>query len=326
MSKGSGKVERRIIELFVDASPDGQDRPYTVAELAALVFGTDALTRPQRLSVKRAARSAIARAMHIDRHARALESEAWDATVIKFGREPRKGDDDTFFTMLALHPSRIAARRIRRKAETENHLVHWHETLHADGSVVFHYYDHPVRCWAVTIARLGVQFFEAEIVAIGRRRFSVIYQGVRCSLDRDKAALYGAWWRGVCFTTRQDGYAADSFWKRWHDQFGRLEPLRLPLDLARQMLGIVGNYTREQVITAFRKLAMKLHPDHGGDAEMFRKLIEARDLLLSLIGTKADPVKDKKPTFYPSGTKIVYRVWRPGGPRRIGTRGARLLA
>ena len=53
---------------------------------------------------------------------------------------------------------------------------------------------------------------------------------------------------------------------------------------------------------------------HGGDAEMFRQLVEARDLLLSLIGSKPEP----PPKFYPSGVRIGYRRWRPAnGSRRI---------
>jgi len=29
--------------------------------------------------------------------------------------------------------------------------------------------------------------------------------------------------------------------------------------------------------TAFKKLAFAFHPDHGGDAEMFHRLMKARD-------------------------------------------------
>jgi DnaJ domain len=116
----------------------------------------------------------------------------------------------------------------------------------------------------------------------------VRYQRVRCPLDRDKLAHYGAWWRGVCFVSRQDGGAAGFFWAQWQERFGHLEPLRMPLDQARQLLGVSENYSREEVIKAFRKLALKHHPDHGGDADMLRKLVEARDLLLALIGTKAE--------------------------------------
>ena len=189
---------------------------------------------------------------------------------------------------------------------------------------MFHYWTRPVRVWAVTVARSGVEWFEATIEEITRHRVSVRYQGVRCPLNRGTLKWNGAWWRGVCFVSRQDGRAAGMFWCRWQDQFGRLEPLRMPLDAARQLLGVPENYSRDDVIRAFRKIALKHHPDHGGDADVFRKLVEARDLLLALIGAKAEPVK--APDFYRSGAKIVYRVWRPSGTSRIGGGSRRLVA
>jgi len=47
---------------------------------------------------------------------------------------------------------------------------------------------------------------------------------------------------------------------------------------------------------------------------MFRRLVEARDRLLTAIGTSAAP--PKMPTYYPSGTTIVYRSVR-GSQRRL---------
>jgi hypothetical protein len=40
-------------------------------------------------------------------------------------------------------------------------------------------------------------------------------------------------------------------------------------------------YTHDEVIAAFRHLAKRAHPDHGGTAEVFRRLVEARDGLLA---------------------------------------------
>jgi DnaJ homolog subfamily C member 19 len=63
--------------------------------------------------------------------------------------------------------------------------------------------------------------------------------------------------------------------------------MRMPLDEARQLLGLPLNYTREDVIAAFRRAVKKAHPDLGGTAEMFHKLVEARDRLLAALGTSA---------------------------------------
>ncbi len=113
-------------------------------------------------------------------------------------------------------------------------------------------------------------------------------------------------------------------WEQWQTDFGHLEPLHMPLDQACQMLGVPANYSREDVVKAFRRLALKHHPDHGGDAGAFQKLTEARNLLLSLIGMKAERVKE--PAFRARGVKTIYTTWRPTSPRRIGNRGGRLLA
>jgi hypothetical protein len=61
-------------------------------------------------------------------------------------------------------------------------------------------------------------------------------------------------------------------------------------------LGIFGIYTRDDVIKAFRKWALLMHPDHGGNAETFRRLVAARDLLLlSLERAHLHPVPPAPP-------------------------------
>jgi hypothetical protein len=59
----------------------------------------------------------------------------------------------------------------------------------------------------------------------------------------------------------------------------------------------------------------KAHPDLGGTAEMFRKLVEARDRLLAALGTSAPP--PKMPAYYASGSVIRYRTVR-SSTRRLG--------
>lgn len=53
------------------------------------------------------------------------------------------------------------------------------------------------------------------------------------------------------------------------------------------MLGVPEDYTRDDVISAFRRKAKLAHPDLGGTAEIFRQFAEARDPLLAAIGIKA---------------------------------------
>jgi hypothetical protein len=79
---------------------------------------------------------------------------------------------------------------------------------------------------------------------------------------------------------------------------------------------VPANYTREDIIAAFRREVMKAHPDRGGTVEQFRLLVEARDRLLNSIGTSAAQLRE--PTFAPKGVKLRYR------PVSLATRQARL--
>jgi hypothetical protein len=46
------------------------------------------------------------------------------------------------------------------------------------------------------------------------------------------------------------------------------------------VLGLGAKFTREDVMRAFRQQAQKYHPDKGGDPDIFRRLVEARDRAL----------------------------------------------
>lgn len=60
------------------------------------------------------------------------------------------------------------------------------------------------------------------------------------------------------------------------------------------VLGVSKDATQEEITKAYRKLALKHHPDRGGDAEEFKKINEANEIL-------SDPVKrrnyDNPPLF-----------------------------
>jgi len=46
-----------------------------------------------------------------------------------------------------------------------------------------------------------------------------------------------------------------------------------------QILGVPENADEETIKKAFRELAKKYHPDRGGDAEKFKKIVEAYRVL-----------------------------------------------
>jgi hypothetical protein len=94
--------------------------------------------------------------------------------------------------------------------------------------------------------------------------------------------------------------------------------MQMPLAEAMELLGIPADYTRDDVIAGFRQAVKRAHPDVGGTAEMFRKLVKARDRLLAALGTKAP--KPKMPEYHPKGATIVYRSGRaslPSTTRRL---------
>jgi hypothetical protein len=59
---------------------------------------------------------------------------------------------------------------------------------------------------------------------------------------------------------------------------------RLPEPIASPelvVLGLKARATRDQIVSAYRRLAMKHHPDRGGDPEEFKKVTEAYERALS---------------------------------------------
>ncbi len=94
----------------------------------------------------------------------------------------------------------------------------------------------------------------------------------------------------------------------------------MPLAEAIALLGVPANFTDDDILAAFRREAKKAHPDVGGTAEQFRRLVEARDRLLASIGSSAP--EPKMPAYAPKGVQIVYRSARVGTQRRLS--GSRL--
>jgi hypothetical protein len=95
--------------------------------------------------------------------------------------------------------------------------------------------------------------------------------------------------------------------------------MQMPLADAIKLLGVPNNFTKDDVIAAFRREAKKAHPDLGGTAEMFQALVKARDRLLAALGTSESA--PKPPAYAAKGATFVYRPVRSSGRARIGATG-----
>jgi hypothetical protein len=162
---------------------------------------------------------------------------------------------------------------------------------------------------------------------ITKRNVMVRYRGQIARLDRDRLWHWWAFWRAVRFVSSRTGRIAaaldEVWWKRYGTAGTPPPAMQMPLEQARLLLGLAADYTREDVLTAFRRKAKAAHPDVGGTAEQFRILLEARDRLLAALGTSAPP--PKPPDYAPKGVQVVYRVGRStSGQRRLGSGTRRL--
>jgi hypothetical protein len=50
---------------------------------------------------------------------------------------------------------------------------------------------------------------------------------------------------------------------------------------ARQLLGVNNNASKEEILQSFKKLMLKVHPDHGGTSYLANKIIQAKKVLLN---------------------------------------------
>jgi hypothetical protein len=178
-----------------------------------------------------------------------------------------------------------------------------------NGRLYFHPPDVPIQVWAVSIGPGGITWTDTKITKVTTRNVMVRYAKATARLDREKLWRWWAWWRGVMFVSSRTGRIAAEMDKLWHRRYGTAgsvpPTMQMPLADAVELLGVPGDYTKADVLSAFRRKAKAAHPDAGGTAEMFRKLVEARDRLLAALGTKAPP--PKPPHYAPIGPHTVYR-------------------
>jgi predicted DNA-binding transcriptional regulator AlpA/rRNA maturation protein Nop10 len=191
----------------------------------------------------------------------------------------------------------------------------------------FHPPDVPVRVWAVSISEGGITWAEAEVRKVTERNVMVRYAGELARLDRRALWRWWAFWRAVRFVSSRTGRIASELDKLWQERYGATggapPSMQMPLAQAMAMLGVPADYSREDVMSGYRRAAKKAHPDLGGTAEMFWKLTEARDRLLAALGTSAPP--PKPPRYAPKGEKVFYRLSSSSSRARLGTASLRRL-
>ncbi|WP_198023369.1 J domain-containing protein [Ensifer sp. WSM1721] len=318
-----------------------RDSALSISEITdnAYELGGRKPTREQRLSATRAAHRLLRRIREKHKQAEKLISRAHKNTEAALGRKcyHENSPDKEYIDRFERDPAYVEARRlfdycdmigtwgqsvpVPDKRGYYRWKTHFWKTTTVRKRLFFHPPDVPVQVWAISIDRNGIAWFEAEITRITERNVVVRYRGEAARLDRRQLWHAWAWWRGVCFVSSQTGRMAEKLDKLWWSRFGTsgggVPPsMQVPLVEAMELLGVSSNYSREEVIKAFRKKALKAHPDQGGTAEMFRKLVEARDRLLAAIGTEA--AKPEEPRYAPKGAIIVYRRVRASS-RRIGS-------
>jgi hypothetical protein len=350
MSKGPGQIERRIGELLAAT----KDRALSVGDIAAHAYELPTgivPNRKQRLSATRAAHRLLHRAAEVSNNVKSAFDQAVAETTAKLGRPPhRRSRADSFWYFIGAHyrvcldrafaeameaaPAGAAYTRAldaleREAARFDGVLLHglkqknpgWRTTETRDRRLWFHPADYPVRIWAVDIQREGVVWADAEITGLDNAYARIRYRGQPARLHREQLARSWTLYRNVYFTSSRSGRAAAAFEQMWHEQYwrsGAAPPpaMQMPLAQAIKLLGVPADYTRDDVIAAFRRAALRCHPDHGGTEAQFIDLVQARDRLLAALGTRA--AAPKMPQFAPRGARLRYRTWRPSGWQRIG--------
>jgi hypothetical protein len=207
---------------------------------------------------------------------------------------------------------------------------YWRATADKHGTLYFHPPDVPIRIWAVDVQAAGVIWAEAEVGRITEQSVTARYAGDTARLDRRRLWEHWALWRNVYFVSSRSGHAAQHFDEVWQERFGRAydeygyanadyvpPAMRMPLADAIALLKVPANYTKDDILAAFRREVKKAHPDLGGMAEMFDALVKARDRLLAALGTSAPA--PKPPRYAPRGAKIVYGSSRASSSPRIGS-------
>ncbi|MET4372562.1 hypothetical protein ABIA99_005271 [Bradyrhizobium sp. LB12.1] len=318
MSRGAGAIERRISDLLAAT----RDRALTIDDVtdAAFDLAGRAPTRAQRLSATRAAHRVLKRTRSSYARSQKLIDQGHANTEAVCGSDK---NSKAYQACLAINRDFIEGCKLDQikriglfyrfvptgrpgafRVETDFWCA---ETVKR--RLYFHPPDVPVRVWAVAIGPGGITWVEAEVTKITDRNVIVRYAGEFARLDREALWKWWANWRGVRFVSSRTGRIASELDRLFRERYGAMggvpPSMQMPLGEAMALLGVPADYTREDVISGFRNAAKRAHPDAGGTAEMFQKLVEARDRLLGVLGTSAPA--PKAPNYAPKGAEIIYR-------------------
>jgi hypothetical protein len=341
MSKGAGVVERRIADLLAAT----RDRALSVEDIADHAFALKGArpTRAQRLSATRAAHRLLKRCRDDHERADKLVGQAHARTKVALGFEDDGRDraqHGAYRARLEADRDFIEGMKLHDRVAKVGSWYRWlpvdrlgfirgeHDAWCAETvnrRLYLHPPDVPVRVWAVSLGRGGITWSEAAVLKVTARNVMVRYAGKAARLNREKLWYRWAWWRGVQFVSSRTGRIAaklDDLWWRRYGASGATPPsMQVPLAEAMTLLGVPADYTKDDVERGFRRAVKLAHPDVGGTAEQFRKLVEARDRLLSALGTSAPA--PKPPRYAPAGIAVRYTTVRTsrlrlgGGLRRL---------
>jgi hypothetical protein len=342
MSRGPGKIEMRIADLFA-ATRDRALSIDTITDHAFALTGNSP-TRVQRLSATRAAHRVLRRVRENHERSDKVIDQAHANTKAALGREQSGYPDKEYDAKLKADPAFIEGHKLH---DACNRIGMWSRIVHIEGKpgwlraefdhwcattingrLYFHPPDVPVRVWAVSIGPGGITWAEAKVTKVTERNVMVRYAKEPARLDREKLWRWWVFWRGVPFVSSRTGRIAAELDKLWHRRYGTTgttpPSMQMPLADAIALLGVKADYTKADVLAAFRRKAKAAHPDAGGTAEIFRKLVEARDRLLAALGTKAPP--PKPPRYAPKGMTVTYRRGSSGSTRQQRIGSTRLLS
>jgi hypothetical protein len=339
LSRGAGVIERRIADLLA-ATRDQALSIEAITDHAFKLRGKRP-TRAQRLSATRAAHRLLKRTREIHSRARKLIHRAHERTAAAVDRDT---NNELYEAQLEADPDFIAGGKLYDQAARIGSFVRFVRDDDRPGVIkadtdfwcaeivnrrlFLHPPDVPVRVWAVSFGPGGITWAEAEVIKVTERNVMVRYAGEKARLDRAGLWRWWAFWRGVRFVSSRTGRIAaelDALWWRRYGMRGVVPPaLQMPLAEAMALLGVPADYNKDDVLSGFRRAVKRAHPDVGGTEEMFCKLVEARDRLLTALGTSAPP--PPPPNYAPKGAAIMYRTIgtsrssRPrlgGGVRRL---------
>ncbi|MFZ0020061.1 MAG: J domain-containing protein, partial [Acetobacteraceae bacterium] len=290
MSRGHGKVERRIGKLFAAT----KDLALSIGDVASYAFElTDGVepNRKQRLSATRAAHGLLRRAAALAEATEATFDRAIAETTAKLGRPPggrgRSRDwifgvgsrfvamDEAFHEAVQSAPGWPAYQQASKAWKREYDRLNgallgrnrgWRATETKDRRLWFHPADYPVRMWAVGIEPQGVVWADTEITGVDNTYVRVRYRGEPARLNREDLARSWTIYRNVFFSSSRSGYAARSFDQMWQQKYWRAGSsgappiLQMLLADAIKLLGVPADFTREDIISAFRRKALRCHP------------------------------------------------------------------